>query len=135
MKKITFMIMLLLGVVMSVALASCGGSDDDNNAGNFDINQAYGTWMCTTSTDTYNGHTSTGLLVGKEVAIKSDGTYTSTGSTMGSTGTWTANGNQITAKSSAGTFVVTVQVSGNNMIWDGTSSSGVTFHYIFQKES
>ncbi len=41
---------------------------------------------------------------------------------------------QITAKSSAGTFVVTVTISGNKMTWNGTASNGVTFHYVFQRE-
>ena len=94
--------------------------------------------MCVQSTDTYRGQSVTGLLVGTEITIKADGTYTSTASSstsvMGKSGTYTINGNTITARTSGYTFVMTVSFNGNRMTWDGTATNGVNFHYIFQKE-
>ena len=98
------------------------------------VNEAVGTWMCTQSTDSQAGYSFDGLMVGKEVSIKRDGTFTSTAPSFGASGTYSISGNQITAKSSAGTFVVTVTISGNKMTWNGTASNGVTFHYVFQRE-
>ena len=136
MKQLKIWSMMMLMVMAMPLMAACG-SDDNNDSGARGsqlVSEAVGTWMCTESTDTYNGHTSTGLMVGKEVSIKKDGTFTSTSSTFGAYGTYTISGNQITARSSAGTFVVTVTISGNKMIWNGTASNGVTFHYVFQRE-
>jgi len=98
------------------------------------VNEAVGTWMCTQSTDSQAGYSFDGLMVGREVSIKRDGTFTSTAPSFGASGTYSISGNQITAKSSAGTFVVTVTISGNKMTWNGTASNGVTFHYVFQRE-
>ncbi|MBQ8715340.1 MAG: lipocalin family protein [Prevotella sp.] len=54
------------------------------------------------------------------VTIKNNGTYTSTASTFGYSGTYTISGNSITAKSDSGdTFVVTVTISGDKMTWNG----------------
>lgn len=98
------------------------------------VNEAVGTWMCTQSTDSQAGYSFDGLMFGREVSIKRDGTFTSTAPSFGASGTYSISGNQITAKSSAGTFVVTVTISGNKMTWNGTASNGVTFHYVFQRE-
>ena len=92
--------------------------------------------MCIQSLDTYQGQSREGLLVGVEITVKSDGTYTSTSTNFGYTGTYTTSGNIITAKSSnSGSFVVAVSISGDKMTWDGTANNGVTFRYVFQKES
>lgn len=131
MKELKTLGLFLLVMLMGVAVSSCGGSDDDEP---FDISKAYGTWMCVTSKDTDRGYTADGLLVGKEVTVKKDGTFTSTGSTIGETGQWTNKDNQVTAKSSVGTFVLTMSFSGDKMIWNGTASNGVSFYYVFQKE-
>ena len=123
-------------MMMALALmVACGGDDDGGGStGNDLLNKAIGTWMCTESTDTSQGYTMEGLMVGKEVTIKNDGTYTSTASSFGYSGTYTIIGNQITAKSSSGTFVVTVKINGSKMTWNGTASNGVTFRYVFTKE-
>jgi hypothetical protein len=122
-------------MMMVVVMTACGGDDND---GNIDVNQAVGTWMCIQSTDTYRGQSVTGLLVGTEITIKADGTYTSTASSstsvMGKSGTYTINGNTITARTSGYTFVMTASFNGNRMTWDGTATNGVNFHYVFQKE-
>ena len=102
------------------------------------MNQAVGTWMCIESKDTYRGQSANGLLVGTEITIKADGTYTSTASSgtsvMGESGTYTINGNNITARTTGYTFVMTASFNGNRMTWNGTASNGVNFHYVFQKE-
>ena len=129
MKKLFIFLALMLPIVCSYC--ACSSDDDDN----IDINSAVGTWMCTKSTDTYQGYTLNGLLVGAQIVIKSDGTYTSTSTNFGSLGTYTLKGNTITAKNNRGeTFIVTVSVNGDKMTWNGTSSTGVTFYYIFARE-
>lgn len=126
--------MMMLVAVMSMMMGC--SSDDDNEAQDGDlVKQAVGTWMCTSSTDSSMGRSVDGLMVGKQVTIKSDGTYTSTAPTFGYSGTYTINGNTITAKNSSGdTFVVNVSVSGDKMTWTGTASNGVTFKYVFVRE-
>ena len=117
---------------MLPVIVACGSDDVNDNL----VTSAIGTWMCTQSTDTYKGYASQGLLVGAQVNIKSNGTYTSTAPTFGYSGSYTIKGNTITARSNSGdTFVVTASVSGDKMTWKGTSSTGVTFTYIFVRES
>lgn len=133
-KTISLFVALLCSMFV---VSSCGSDNDNDDDGARDsqlIAEASGTWMCVESTDTQYGYTAEGLLVGKEVTIKKDGTFTSTAPSFGKSGTFTVSGNSITAKSEVGTFVVTVTVSGGKMTWDGTASNGVSFHYVFQRE-
>lgn len=132
---------ILMLVITTLMLASACSKDKDNNNESVsapNISQAVGTWMCTESTDNYLGQSVTGLLVGTEITIMADGTYTSTAksgkSVMGESGTWSINGNIITAKTTGYTFLVTATINENKMIWDGTASNGVNFHYVFLKE-
>ena len=136
MKKLKFLNILMLVVMIVPFIASCGSDDkDSNNVPAEELaKMAVGTWMCTESIDTYQGESARDLQVGKEITIKGDGTYTSTSSSMGYSGTYTTSGNSFTAKSSAGTFVVSVTINGNKMTWNGTASNGVSFKYIFTKE-
>lgn len=137
MKKLNMLGMFLLLLMTMPLVMSCG--DDDEGSGNEAdsnlINKAIGTWMCTQSTDKGQGQTYDGLMVGKEVTINADGTYTSTAQSFGYTGNYTVSGNKITARSNNGsTFVITVSIKGDQMTWDGTASNGVTFKYIFVRE-
>ena len=134
MKKMKLWSMMMLVVMMMPFVASCGSDDDNGPSGDALKKQAIGKWMCTESRDEASGRVYTGLMVGKEVVIMSNNTYTSTSSTFGYTGTYTLSGNTITAKSSAGTFVVNVTISGDKMYWDGTASNGTKFKYTFQRE-
>ena len=73
MKKFKFLLMLLLGVVMSFTFVSCGDDDDDdnnNNSGKYAGSPIVGSWVCKddNGTDTY---TST-------YTFKADGTFTYT---------------------------------------------------------
>lgn len=140
MKKFSFLSIPMLMVVMVSLVASCGGDEAyDSGGGTIGsdlVNKALGTWMCVQSTDIQQGQTYENLMVGKEVTIKKDGTYTSTAPTFGFSGTYTISGDKITAKSnSGGTFVITVTISGEKMTWNGTASNGVTFTYVFEKEN
>ncbi len=126
---------LMLMVMAMPLMVACGSDGDSGPSGDELKSKAIGTWMCTQSTDEAMGQSYDGLMVGKEVSIKSDGTYTSTASTFGLKGSYTVNGNKITAKSENGaTFVVTVTINGNTMNWNGTASNGTTFHYVFTRE-
>ena len=121
--------------ILNMSMASCSDDESNDSSGNDLVNKAIGTWMCTSSTDSAMGYTVEGLMVGKEVTIKSNGTYTSTSPTFGYSGTYDIKGNTITAKSSNGdTFMVNVTISGDKMTWNGTASNGTTFKYIFTKE-
>lgn len=134
MGKIVKMLSILLAMVALPMSVACSSDSEEDEV--FDINKAYGTWMCIQSTDSYQGHSQNGLLVGAQITINKGGTYSSTASSFGRTGTYTYTGNQITARSSSGdTFVVTVSINGDKMTWSGTASTGVSFKYVFQKET
>ena len=129
---------MLLAILMVPMMVSCGGDDekDDKPSGDDLIIKASGTWMCTQSVDAMNGQSLQGLMVGKEITINPNGTYTSTAPTFGYSGTYTVSGNKITARSDAGdTFLINVSISGDRMTWDGTANNGVSFRYIFERES
>ena len=112
---------------------ACGSDDSKGEPDTFNVSDAYGSWMCVKSTDKYQGQSVDGLLVGKTITIYDNGTFTSDASSMGRKGTYTINGNVITAKSSEGTFVVNVKLNSKEMEWEGTASNGVSFTYVFQK--
>ena len=135
MKKIGFYFLSML--LLSASLISCGDDNDNSSASGDDVmSRAIGTWMCTQSTDTQQSNSYYGLMVGKEISIFGNGTYTSTSASFGYSGTYSISGNKITAHSdSGGTFVITVNISGDRMEWNGTASNGVTFRYIFERES
>ena len=129
---------MLLAILMVPMMVSCGGDDekDDKPSGDDLIIKASGTWMCTQSVDAMNGQSLQGLMVGKEITINPNGTYTSTAPTFGFSGTYTVSGNKITAHSDAGgTFIINVSISGDRMTWDGTANNGVSFRYIFEREN
>ena len=129
---------ILLFVMMMPFVASCGGDDEKSEVisdGDL-ISKAIGTWICTQSIDTQSGQSYQGMMIGKEITIYANGTYTSTAQSFGYTGIYSVSGNTITAKSnSGGTFVFSVTFSGTKMIWEGTANNGVSFKYTFNRES
>ena len=139
MKKIKLLSFLLLSLFIVPFVTSCGDDDENDNDNVTDselINKAIGTWMCTQSKDEQQGQSYDGLMVGKEITINNNGTYTSTAQSFGYTGTYSVSGNIITARSNNGsTFVISTSIKGDKMTWDGTASNGVTFKYVFQRES
>ena len=129
---------IMLSILIIPLMVSCGDNDEKDGSPSGDdlIIKASGTWMCTQSVDTQNGQSYQGLMVGKEITINPNGTYTSTAPTFGYSGTYTVSGNKITAHSDAGgTFIINVSISGDRMTWDGTANNGVSFRYIFERES
>ena len=129
MKKLFFILLALSAITFVVT--SC--SDDDDNDLNLD--KIVGKWMCVKSTDTYQGTTVEGLLVGAQVVINANGTYSSTAESFGKTGTYVYNGETFTAKNTNGeTFIIKAMVHNNDMNWEGTSSTGVSFNYSFKRE-
>lgn len=129
-----FLISLFTLSALSLTFSSCSKNDDDDNIPStpITVSQVVGSWMCTASEDTYDGHTESNLLVGVTVTLNADGTFSSTGYTIGR-GTWTLRGNEVTARSNMGTFVLNASLSGNTMKWVGTASNGVKFRYTFRK--
>lgn len=128
----------LLAILVIPMMVSCGDDDEKNSTPSGDdlIIMASGTWMCTQSVDSQNGQSYQGLMVGKEITISPNGTYTSTAPSFGFSGTYSVSGNKITAHSDAGgTFLINVTINGDRMTWDGTANNGVTFRYIFERES
>ena len=69
---------MLLAILMIPMMVSCGGDDEKDSTPSGDdlIIKASGTWMCTQSVDTQNGKSYQGLMVGKEITISPNGTYT-----------------------------------------------------------
>lgn len=127
-------ILVMLVVSVTVMFFTSCSSDDDGD-GNKDINvqEVFGTWTCTASTDKMNGATTTGYMVGKSITISEDGKFSSTASSIGK-GSWILDGNKISAKNTSGeTFNATISVNGNTMKWNGTSSQGVSFNYTWKK--
>lgn len=132
MKNLKFVFSVLAVVFIgSLALISCGDEIGDEPV---NVKDCIGTWMCIQSTDNAFGKSVDGLLVGKEITLNENGTFTSTAASIGTSGVWTLNGNEATAKSDAGTFILKIAVSGSTMKWEGTANNGVKFKYTFRKE-
>ena len=70
MKKFKFLLMLLLGVVMSFAFVSCGDDDDDDNNGQSASSPIIGSWVYTYKDDKAN------YPFTKTYTFKADGTFT-----------------------------------------------------------
>lgn len=137
MKKLYYYLgIIILFSIASFSIISCGDDDDKTpTITQKNVEDSIGTWMCTSSYDTYQGKTYEGLLVGAQIVIKSDGTYTSTADSFGYSGRYVINEDNIIATNNRGeTFVVVAQVNGNKMVWQGTSSRGVSFTYTFARE-
>lgn len=127
---------LAILLLLTLPLMAACGSDEEEITGERLISRAIGTWMCTQSTDMGQGIIAQGQMVGMEVTIKGDGTYTSTAPSFGYSGTYAVRGNVITAKGDNDeTFVFTLKVSGDKMSWKGTASNGVSFMYNFVREA
>lgn len=137
-KSLTFEVLSIIWVLLVASCSSSNGNEiqtsvEENNEAMLSL--AVGTWMCTKSTDVQGADTYNNLLVGKEITIYSNRTYSSTAETIGYSGSFTINGSKITAKNNNGdTFLINVSFSGDNMYWEGTSSRGISFNYTFERE-
>lgn len=131
-KFLSILVMLVVSVTAMV-FTSCSSDDDGDGSKDINVQEVFGTWTCTASTDKMNGQTTTGYMVGKSITISEDGKFSSTASSIGN-GTWALDGNKISAKNTSGaTFNVTISVSGNTMKWNGTSSLDISFNYTWEK--
>ena len=116
----------------SLSLTGCGSDDDDTPVVNINVRDFIGNWVCTASTDTWQGQSHEGLMVGKQLQIMEGGKYYSTSSDMGREGTWSISGNKISVTPIDGrTITATVTINGNTLILSGTTSENVTFTYTF----
>lgn len=139
MKKLNFWSTMLLALVALPMAVACSSDDDDEP---INIDDAVGTWICIQSKDTYQGKTYENQIVGAEVTVSKNGTYVMSYGELTETGTFVVDGNVITARGKMAfdgttyseTAVITITIKGNKMTWSGTSTNGVTFKYVFQKE-
>ena len=131
-KFLSILVMLVVSVTAMV-FTSCSSDDDGDGSKDINVQEVFGTWTCTASTDKMNGQTTTGYMVGKSITISEDGKFSSTASSIGN-GTWVLDGNKISAKNTSGaTFNAKISVSGNTMKWNGTSSLDISFNYTWEK--
>ena len=131
-KFLSILVMLVVSVTAMV-FTSCSSDDDGDGSKDINVQEVFGTWTCTASTDKMNGQTTTGYMVGKSITISEDGKFSSTASSIGN-GTWVLDGNKISAKNTSGAkFKATISVSGNTMKWNGTSSLDISFNYTWEK--
>lgn len=136
MKKNVFLV--LMSVLVCAGFVACGG-DDDNSGEPVDLSKTVGTWVCTASqdwwvTDKGSGEAS-GVMVGVELTINSDGTYKSSSSRFGLSGQWSIDGSSFTAKSNSGrTMIGTMAVGSNSMRLTGSTTDGYSFDYSFERK-
>ncbi len=136
MKKTIFVLSLLVACVLAVGLSSCSSDDSGDKPTPpqpIVITDIIGTWQCTFSVDNFEGISEQGLMVGKQVTLKEDGTYTTTSPTLGLQGTYTLSGNTITAQSTTGTCTIMVTLIDETMHWSGSTPDGFTFEYKFAR--
>ena len=94
-----------------------------------------GTWKCTSSTTTFHGGTYTDVLKGETMTINYDGTFTSTTSYIGKSGTWSKNGNTLYVKSTdGGNITLDFTLSLTTLVVKGSNDAGETFDCTFTKQ-
>ena len=137
-KLLTFQVLSIISVLLVASCSSSNGNElqtSEEGSNETLLSQAIGTWMCTKSTDVQGTNTYNNLMIGKEITIYPNRTFSSTAETIGYSGSFTINGNKITAKNNNGdTFLINVSFSGDKMYWEGTSSQGISFNYTFERE-
>ncbi len=76
-----------------------------------------------------------GLMVGKQITMNENGTFSSTYPGLGSSGTFTLSGNTISGQSGLGSFTIVANIADNVMRWTGTAVDGSTFEYSLTRVS
>lgn len=125
-----------LSIIAVLISCFCSCDKDDDEADTVDPSVYYGSWVCTASTDTpeSGGEAIEGYMVGETITINENGTYSSSASEIGRTGTWSLKGNSLTATTDKGQTIKTnISISSGKMVWDG-KTNGFKFHYVFDKE-
>lgn len=94
-----------------------------------------GVWKCTSSTSTYKGGTYTDVLKGETLTINSDGTFKSTTSYIGKSGTWLQKDNTLFVSSTdGGNIFLDFTLSATTLIVKGSNDTGESFDCTFVKE-
>jgi len=134
MKKLKIWSILLLMAMALPMVVACSSDSGDGDDSSVDVAKAVGSWFCIKSSDKVDGYTMDDLFVGQSVTINANGSYTSSSSSFGTSGSYQVSGNKIIVVTNSGRrFVISVSFSGNKMTWKG-SGEGVTFTYVFEKE-
>ncbi len=121
--------------LLACVFSFCACSSDDDESTSADITLAYGTWVCTSSTDSNGSDYLKDLFVGETLTINSDKTYTSSSSSFGKKGTWSINGNTFIAMATTGKSVsATFSVNSTTLKLSGEASNGYSFNYTFAKK-
>ncbi len=125
---------ILVLSVASFVFSSCNKDEEESRAE--EIGKAVGTWICISSTETYQGVKQEDFVVDGKVCINMDGTYTSTIEAIGFKGTYSYDGKRIeVTKSSGESFIIEISINNRRMTWRGTYNDGTSFQYIFNKSS
>ncbi len=138
MKRLNYLMSILLACMLSIGLAGCSSDDGGitpTPPSPVDIVDIVGTWQCTSSVDNIGGQSEIGLMVGKRITLNENGTFTSSHPGLGSSGTFTLTGSTLAGQSSLGTFTASVSLTDNIMHWGGTACDGSTFQYGFTRVS
>lgn len=94
-----------------------------------------GVWKCTSSISTYKGGTYTDVLKGESLTINSDGTFKSTTSYIGKSGTWSQKDNTLYVSSAdGGNITLDFTLSATTLTVKGSNDSGESFDCTFVKE-
>lgn len=92
-------------------------------------------WRCSSSTTTYKGSTYSDVLKGETLTINQDGTFKSTSSYIGKSGTWTQKENILYVSSTdGGNITLEFTLSSTILIAKGTNDAGESFDCTFVKE-
>lgn len=134
MKKVFFILMS----VLCMSLTACS-SDDDNDVQVDDLSKMVGTWVCTSSYDSWvtdNGSgNATDVMKGVTLTVNADGTYSSSSSSFGLKGQWNVQGGTFSAKSSSGRVMSgQVTMNGNTIRLKGSTTDGYSFDYRFARQ-
>ena len=98
-------------------------------------NTLVGTWKCSSSTTTFHGATYTDYLKNTLLTVNADGTFTSTSSDIGKSGTWKQTNDTITLSSTDGGIVtLSFSLNYNTLTVQGNNSKGETFECVFIRQ-
>lgn len=131
MKKLHLCRIVVL-MTCAVIFQSCGSNDEDELV---DLSSVVGLWICTASTDTWEGGKATDSMIDQMLMVNADGTYYSSSETMGYEGKWRIAGNSLSATSSGRIFNAIVTVNSTTLKMKGSTTDGYSFNYTFRRVS
>ena len=102
---------------------------------NDSVTTLVGIWKCTSSITTFKGGTYTDVLKGETLTINSDGTFKSTTSHIGKSGTWLQKDNTLYVSSTdGGKITLEFLLSATTLEVKGSNDAGESFNCTFVKE-